>query len=169
MHNDDLFQLCFSDDARNARKYLDIKINIDCFSLSILLVSMLLPTSLLRKILLQRDIWNVWLKYRKCLIRHRNCVYRKKFLVDCLTNDLIPGFLQFRVPENGCFEETIVHNFQRRLLRKELAASLRAIEEASNRLDMQRLTIATMDLPEHNGECSVPGALAGTKGEQRNK
>ena len=68
---------------------------------------------------------------------------------DCLTNDLIPGFLQFLVPENGFFEETIVHNFQRRLLRKELAASLRAIEEASNRLDMQRLTIATMDLPEH--------------------
>ena len=57
--------------------------------------------------------------------------------------------MQFRVSEIGCFEETIVHNFQRRLLRKELAASLRAIEDASNRLAVQRLTIAKLNLPEH--------------------
>ena len=73
----------------------------------------------------------------------------KKFLGDCLTNDLIPGFLQFRVPENGCFEETIVHIFQRRLLHKELAASLRAIEDGSKRLAMQLMTIAKLNLPEH--------------------
>ena len=35
------------------------------------------------------------------------------------------------------------------MLRKELAASLRAIKDASNRLAVQRLTIAKLNLPEH--------------------
>ena len=40
-------------------------------------------------------------------------------LKKCIQTD-IPAFLRFRVPNNGCFETTAVHNFQRRLLKGEL-------------------------------------------------
>ena len=57
-------------------------------------------------------------KYLKALEKQANCQQRILFLTSCLKNDLIPKFLNFRVPSNGCFDPTTVHNFQRRLLRK---------------------------------------------------
>lgn len=34
--------------------------------------------------------------------------------------NIVPRFLRFRVPNNGCFDDREVHEFQLRLLRKEL-------------------------------------------------
>ena len=43
-----------------------------------------------------------------------------KFLENCKRADLIPKFLKFRIPNNGCFDDKNVHEFQRHLLKKEL-------------------------------------------------
>ena len=47
---------------------------------------------------------------------------------------MIPNFLRFRIPANGCFEPTIVHNFQRRLLRGQLLSAEYALKQATRRL-----------------------------------
>ena len=43
-----------------------------------------------------------------------------KFLRKCQSNDIIPEFLRFRVPENGVFSDQAVHSFQLKLLRTEI-------------------------------------------------
>ena len=60
------------------------------------------------------------------------------FLEKCLINDVIPNFLRFRIPENSCFEPTIVQKFQRRLLKAELGKARRIFEHAINRLNDAR-------------------------------
>ena len=62
----------------------------------------------------------------------------------CLNNDLIPKILKFRIPSNGCFEETTVHNFQRRLLRKEIRNAKQQTVPLEQRLDEVRSTLNTM-------------------------
>ena len=37
-----------------------------------------------------------------------------------MKSDIIPKFLKFRIPNNGCFDDRSVNDFQRRLLRKEI-------------------------------------------------
>ena len=64
--------------------------------------------------------WRCYLHYQKALLKvERNCL-RVKFLENCKRADLIPKFLQFRVPNNGCFDDDSVHNLQKRLLNNEL-------------------------------------------------
>ena len=43
------------------------------------------------------------------------------FLKKCIQTDIILAFHKFRVPNNDCFKPTVVHNFQRRLLKGELS------------------------------------------------
>ena len=59
--------------------------------------------------------------YAAALLTATNCQQRILFLKKCLSNDLIPRFLKFRIAENDCFEATMIHNFQRRLLRREVS------------------------------------------------
>ena len=59
-------------------------------------------------------------------------ILRLRFLSQCLKNDLIPRFLSFRVPQNGCFAPTIVHNFQRRLLKSEVHRAREAVQHHAN-------------------------------------
>ena len=40
---------------------------------------------------------------------------------ECCKAEIIPRFLKFRIPNNGCFDDKSVHDFQKRLLKKELA------------------------------------------------
>ena len=55
------------------------------------------------------------------MIKKREQTFERiKFITKCRTADIIPRFLRFRIPENGCFEPTMVHNFQRKLLNQEL-------------------------------------------------
>ena len=63
------------------------------------------------------------------------------FLEKCLINDVIPNFLRFRIPENGCFEPTIVQKFQRRLLKAELGKARSIFEHAINRLNDARCVL----------------------------
>ena len=64
--------------------------------------------------------WRCYLHYQKALCKVERNSLRVKFLENCKRADLIPKFLQFRVPNNGCFDDDSVHNLQKRLLNKEL-------------------------------------------------
>ena len=63
------------------------------------------------------------------------------FLKRCRDSDIIPKFLSFRVPSNGCFDDQTVHNFQRRLLHKEIDKALKQLKEHSSNLDGKRSTL----------------------------
>ena len=54
---------------------------------------------------------------------------------------LIPKFLKFRIPNNGCFDNTSVHNFQRQLLNKELIKAEKSLKEMNIRLEEKRATL----------------------------
>ena len=63
---------------------------------------------------------------------------RIKFLENCKQADLIPRFLKFRIPNNGCFDENTVHNFQRQLLNKELIRAKEDLRNNENQLSKKR-------------------------------
>ena len=81
---------------------------------------MFLPYRLLANSLRSVDSWKNFLDYQKALIKQENNFRRISFIEECRKAGIIPRFLKFRVPNNGCFEPTVVHNFQLRLLKQEL-------------------------------------------------
>ena len=78
-----------------------------------------LPYRLLAKELKNHNCWQHFIHYQRIREKVLNNFYRIRFLKQCLANDIIPRFLRFRIPNNGCFEQNTVHNFQRKLLRQE--------------------------------------------------
>ena len=89
---------------------------------------MYLPHRLLAKSLKSVDKWKQYLDYRKALIKQENNFLRKSFVKKCKQTDIIPRFLKFRIPNNGCFEQIVVHNFQLRLLKEELSKATKSKE-----------------------------------------
>ena len=60
-----------------------------------------------------------------------------------LRNSHIPNFgnskiLKFRIPTNGCFDPTVVHNFQRRLLKQELNTAQNTLAKHYNNVHERR-------------------------------
>ena len=47
-------------------------------------------------------------------------IQRVWFLSECVEKKVIPKFLKFRIPNNGCFDHEMVRTFQGRLLKQEL-------------------------------------------------
>ena len=97
-----------------------------------------IPFKLLKKIVQQDGILTIYLDYTAALLKATNCQQRILFLKKCLSNDLIPRFLKFRIPENGCFEATMVQKLQRRLLRRELSEAHRTMIMRSDQLRKAR-------------------------------
>ena len=62
-----------------------------------------LPRRLLATILKRRNCWNPVQKYFRLLVKRENTNQRINFITKCKGADIIPRFLRFRVPENGCF------------------------------------------------------------------
>ena len=81
---------------------------------------MFLPYRLLAKELQRSCCLKQFLQYQKAICKLENNSLRIKFLENCKRADIIPKFLQFRVPNNGCFDGTSIHNFQKQLLNEEL-------------------------------------------------
>ena len=84
-------------------------------------VTMFLSYRLQAKSLKSVDRWKQFLDYRKALIKQENNFLRITFIEKCKQADIIPRFLKFCIPNNGCFEQTVVHNFQLRLSKEELS------------------------------------------------
>jgi len=63
---------------------------------------------------------------------------RLQFLDNCCKADIIPRFLKFRIPNNGCFDDKSVNEFQLHLLRKELIKAKHETQESKHRLTAAR-------------------------------
>ena len=61
-----------------------------------------------------------FLQYQKAICKCEIGNLRVTFLENCKKADIIPKFLKFRIPNNGCFDEKSVHEFQVQLLKKEI-------------------------------------------------
>ena len=75
---------------------------------------MFLPLKLFVIELKRQGCYKEFLQYKKYVHKFDNCSERIAFLEKCRGSDLIPRFLLFRVPTNGCFDNDSVHNFQPR-------------------------------------------------------
>ena len=80
----------------------------------------MLPSRLSKIELERREIWKDYLSYSNERIKHIKCLSRINFLQKCWNAKIIPRFLKFRIPENGCFIQSEITKFQRNLLRKEM-------------------------------------------------
>ena len=63
---------------------------------------------------------------------------RIEFLDNCKRADIIPHFLRFRIPNNGCFDEQSIHDFQKKLLHKEFIKAKEDQINLSLQLSMKR-------------------------------
>ena len=79
-----------------------------------------------------------FLQYKKALCRVKTNSLRINFLESCLRADIVPNFLRFRVPNNGCFDDKSVHDFQKRLLRKEIFAAKQDLDTGKQKLSEKR-------------------------------
>ena len=94
-----------------------------CVFASLNMVYLLVPLPYLARIWKKNDTLRYFVRYQRSLRKHIHNKYRVDFLHSCLRNDLTPRFLKFRIPSNGCFEPTIVHNFHSKLLKKEISTA----------------------------------------------
>ena len=99
---------------------------------------MFLPYRLLAIVLQRTECWKSFLEYDRILQKRERTLCRIDFLEKCWQADIIPKFLKFRVPNNGCFEPTTVHNFQRRLLKNELAKARSTLKEHEKSVNNKR-------------------------------
>ena len=74
-----------------------------------------LPRRLLIMELKRSGCYKSYLQYFRAICRLESCTLRLKFLETCLKSDIIPKFLKFCIPNNGCFDARSVNDFQRRL------------------------------------------------------
>ena len=72
---------------------------------------------------------------------------RIKFLNNCSRAGVIPKFLKFRIPNNGCFDEKSVHDFQLQLLKKEVQKAKNDLQSVTKTLDTKRYELISV-LPE---------------------
>ena len=79
---------------------------------------MFLPYKLLMLECKRNDNWKDFLQYRKTVRKKENHCLRINFLENCLKANIVPRFLKFRIPANGCFDDKAVLDFQLRLLRR---------------------------------------------------
>ena len=97
-----------------------------------------LPRRLLVLQLQRSDCWKEFLQYEKHIKKLENNRLRLKYLESCKHADIIPRFLNFRIPNNGCFDKKSIHDFQCTLLRKEIISAKENHVKLSNRLDEKR-------------------------------
>ena len=81
---------------------------------------MFLPYRLLALELKRSDGWKPFLQYQKSVVKRELNLCRINFLDSCKKSDLLPRFLRFRIPNNGCFDDKTVRDFQKKLLHQEL-------------------------------------------------
>lgn len=110
-------------------------------TLILLVTVMLLPFRLLAAELKNWSCWKDFLNYERTVGKLENNTQRINFLENCRQADLIPRFLKFRVPNNGCFDEKSVQEFQGKLLRKELYTAKDDLKRCHEKLKQIRATV----------------------------
>ena len=82
------------------------------------------------------------------------CDQRIQFLQNCKKADIIPKFLKFRIPNNGCFDDNAVHTFQKSLLQKEISKAKDQLKVLNNQIQ-DKLSI----LRDHTRAKCIPSVL----------
>ena len=100
------------------------------------LFTMDLPFSQMASELKRSEGWSYFLRHQKQLEKIANNEERINFLQKCKSSEIIPKFLRFRIPKNGCFDEKSVLNFQRKLLSKEITKAKDELHSANIKLKM---------------------------------
>ena len=75
------------------------------------------------------------------MLKEENNSLRIKFLENCKRADLIPRFLKFRIPNNGCFDDKTVHTFQQQLRNKELIRAKDDLKNIKHQLEEKRVAL----------------------------
>ena len=79
---------------------------------------------LLKKTLERTGNWKSFLEYVRARKKMINGIQRTDFLKTCLDNDLIPRFLAFHVPSNGCFDDARTHTTREEYAQRHLTLKL---------------------------------------------
>ena len=101
---------------------------------------------LLAKELQGKDCWKQYLDYEWSLIKRERNKCRIDFFKKCIQTDIIPAFLKFRVPDNGCFQPAVVRNFQRRILKRELNKANATLYEHERKVNDTREILRQIDV-----------------------
>ena len=102
---------------------------------------MFLPLRLLALCLIKSCCMKQYLNYQRTRIKQVNNLLRIDFIESCRQADIIPRFLRFRIPNNGCFEPSVVLNFQRRLPKEELLKARKLATSHKNAVDEHLATL----------------------------
>ena len=102
---------------------------------------MILPYRLLATDLRRNDQWQAYLGYMKVLEKCQANALRLKFLDNCSKAGIIPRFLKFRIPNNGCFDTNSVLEFQKKLLRKEIVKARHDSQKVNVLLEDRRKSL----------------------------
>ena len=115
---------------------------------------MFLPRRLLAIELQRRQGWKYFLNFQKLIEKTVKCDQRIQFLQNCKKADIIPKFLKFRIPNNGCFDDNAVHTFQKSLLQKEISKAKDQLKVLNNQIQ-DKLSI----LRDHTPAKCIPSVL----------
>ena len=80
----------------------------------------MLPLKLLKRELKRQGTLTSWYAYLNLKSKLLKTCKRIEFLQTCEENKVIPKFLKFRIPQNGCFNANAVERFQAKLLNIEI-------------------------------------------------
>ena len=89
---------------------------------------MFLPCRVSEERLQRKNVEKFYLVYSDLRRKIPNGKEKCWFLREFEDKDNIPRFWKFRVPSKGCFDETIVHNLQRRHLREQFSLASKSME-----------------------------------------
>ena len=124
------------------------------FFVIFLSATMLLPYKLFKKELLRIDCFKSYMDYVNNVKKLDKCALRISFLEKCRDSEIIPKFLNLRIPQNGCFDDSSVRNFQRGLLLKEIGKARYTLTECTSRL-VEKRTLLKQQLPQR----CIPSAV----------
>ena len=105
---------------------------------------MFLTFGLMKLELRRKGCWKEFLDYRSSIRKVENNQQRIIFLERCNRAEIIPRFLKFRIPNNGCFDKKLIHEFQKRLLNKELLRAKLDITSSRKKLATHRQQLSTL-------------------------
>ena len=80
-------------------------------------------------------------QYEKATIKLELNSLRIEFLEQCKHSQLIPRFLKFRIPTNGCFDNKSVLEFQKKLLQKELVRAKENLQTTEVNMNNKKVTL----------------------------
>ena len=124
------------------------------YTLILLVINMFLPYRLLAQEFKRNGCWTAFVQYQRTSCKYEVCNQRIDFLTKCKQSEIIPKFLKFRIPNNGCFDEKSIQEFQRKLLAKEL------INAKNHRLQLEtRLSEKINNLKTTTPEKLIPSVV----------